>query len=130
LGSSRFLEGRIECAVRADSGKVDQGGGVAWRIKDENNYYICRFNPLESNIRVYFVKDGKREQLATAEVETKAGDWHTLRVDHNGKHIVCSLDGKKLLEVDDETFPNAGGIGFWTKADARTSFDNMTISKP
>jgi hypothetical protein len=126
----QFRDGRIQCAIRADSGKVDQGGGIAWRVQNADNYYVCRFNPLESNIRVYFVKDKKRVQLATADVETGAGEWHTLRIEHKGKRIVCSLDGKELLEVDDGTFPDAGGVGLWTKADACTSFDNLTITKP
>jgi hypothetical protein len=125
--SPPFKDGTLHVAVRADDGQIDQGGGLAWRIRDAQNYYICRFNPLESNIRVYFVKDGKRVQLATATVKAKAGEWHHLEVDHAGKHIVCSLDGKKLLEVDDATFPDEGGVGLWTKADARTSFDDLSI---
>jgi hypothetical protein len=126
----QFRDGRIECAVRADSGKVDQGGGLAWRVQGKSDYYVCRFNPLESNIRIDFVKNGTRTQLASGEVKTAGGEWHTLRIDHHGKHIVCSLDGKQQLEVDDETFANAGGVGFWTKADACTSFDSLTITKP
>ena len=34
-------------------GKMDQGGGPIWRCKDENNYYVCRINPLENNYRIY-----------------------------------------------------------------------------
>jgi hypothetical protein len=125
--SPQFKDGTLHAAVRADDGQIDQGGGLAWRIRDAKNYYICRFNPLESNIRVYSVKDGKRVQLATATVKAKAGEWHHLEVEHAGKHIVCSLDGKKLLDADDATFTDAGGVGFWTKADARTSFDDLSI---
>jgi hypothetical protein len=43
-------------AVRADGGEVDQGGGPMWRVQDADNDYVCRFNPLESNFRVYFVQ--------------------------------------------------------------------------
>jgi hypothetical protein len=123
----RFGEGVLEVSVRADGGEVDQGGGPIWRARDADNYYVCRFNPLESNFRVYVVEDGKRKQLGTARFESEAGDWHRVRVEHVGSRIACSLDDQPLLEVDDATLSGEGGVGFWTKADARTSFDDLSL---
>lgn len=122
----RFADGRLEVSVRADEGEIDQGGGPIWRVLDEDNYYVCRFNPLESNFRLYVVKDGVREQLATAAVEGPAGAWHRVLVEHFGSRISCSLDGRPLLEAVDGTFA-AGGVGFWTKADAQSSFDDLKL---
>lgn len=51
-----LADGRVSVAVRADGGEVDQGGGPMWRVQDADNDYVCRFNPLESNFRVYFVQ--------------------------------------------------------------------------
>src|SRR5438046_2187080 len=69
----------------------------------------------------------KRVQLGTAEVEAVAGKWHTIRVVHKGGHIECSLNGKPLLDVKDETFKGAGQIGLWTKSDAQTRFAGITL---
>jgi hypothetical protein len=125
---SKFLNGTVEVRVRANQGKVDQGGGPIWRVIDQNNYYMARYNPLETNLRVYIVQDGKRRQLASAEkLDTRSGEWFTIKISHIGKHIECSLNGKNLLKVDDETIGKAGGIGVWTKADAQTSFDDLVI---
>ncbi len=123
-----FSNGTLEVAVRADQGVVDQGGGLAWRVHDKDNYYIARFNPLESNYRVYYVKAGRRVQLASALAEQRAGEWHTMKIEHVGKRITCWLDGQLLLQVEDETLPAAGGVGFWTKADALSSFDSLNIT--
>ena len=114
----------IRVHLRAVAGELDRGGGVLWRAKDAKNYYIARYNPLESNFRVYKVEAGKRTQFATADVP---GDdkWHTLRVTMIDDRIVCSLDGKKYLEIRAGTFPEAGGGGLWTKSDARTYFDDL-----
>lgn len=120
-----FRDGTLEVALRADAGEIDQGGGLAWRIQDARNYYVCRFNPLESNLRVYFVKDGERQQLASAEFEGASGTWYRLRIEQTGTHITCALDGHELLAVDDATHSAPGGIGLWTKADARTSFMHL-----
>jgi len=122
-----FKDLDLDVRVRATAGQEDQGGGPIWRCKDENNYYVCRFNPLETNFRVYYVKDGKRKQLKSEKVETEAGRWYTVRVRMVGSKIECYLDGRKLLEAEDNTFPNAGRIGLWTKADAATMFDDLAV---
>ena len=128
-GHETFGDLELEVAVQARSGVEDQGGGPLWRCIDQNNYYVCRFNPLESNYRVYVVKDGKREQLQSATVETRAEQWYAVRVTMKGNRIACYLNGEKLLEVEDDTFSDPGRIGLWTKADAVTWFDNLTVNE-
>ena len=123
----RFKDGTVEVKVRASSGRVDQGGGPIWRVQDKDNYYIARWNPLEDNFRLYYVKDGRRVQLASADVTADPKKWHTIRIEHKGDAIEGYLDGQELLEVRDETFTGAGGVGLWTKADAATGFDDFQI---
>lgn len=122
-----FRDGRLAVAVRADGGEVDQGGGPIWRARDADNYYVCRYNPLEANYRLYVVDKGVRRQLATALVESDGAGWHRLEVEHVGHTIRCWFDGDLLLEAEDDTIDNAGGVGLWTKADARTSFDDLSV---
>jgi hypothetical protein len=117
----------LTVSVKAVSGVVDQGGGPVWRYVDPNDYYIARWNPLETNFRVYKVVDGKRTELQSADVEEPAGEWHMLRIVQSGNHIRGYLNGKLLLDVTDDTFPEAGRIGLWTKADAVTFFDGLRV---
>ena len=98
-----------------------------WRCKDENNYYICRMNPLENNFRVYKVINGKRQQLQSTEFKAQAGKWYVVRAKMVGNHIMCFIDDKKLLDVSDDEIKDAGLIGLWTKADASSSFDNIAV---
>lgn len=125
-----FKDIDLTVRVRAVEGAEDQGGGPVWRCRDENNYYVCRFNPLESNYRVYRVVKGKRKQLASARVKMVVDRWYTIRVVMTGSRIACYFDGDKLLEVVDDTFGDAGMVGLWTKADAVTSFDDLTVRTP
>jgi hypothetical protein len=37
----------------------DQAGGVVWRAKDANNYYIARANALEDNVTIYDTINGR-----------------------------------------------------------------------
>jgi hypothetical protein len=125
--SSKFQDGIFELALRANGGTMDQGGGPIWRAKDENNYYVCRANPLEGNFRLYVVVNGERKQLASADTKVSAGTWHKIRVEHKATRIACTLDDALRLEAEDASLPDAGHVGLWTKADALTAFDDLVV---
>ncbi len=125
--SVSFLDGEIEVAFKAVRGEEDQGGGVMWRVQDQDNYYIARFNPLEDNFRIYYVHDGARKTLESARVSLKVDQWHTLKIHQKGNDFEGYLDGEKLLEGSCKRFQDAGGVGLWTKADAVTSFDDFRV---
>ena len=124
---TRYGDLNIRVKVKAVTGKQDQGGGPIWRAKDGNNYYVARWNPLEDNLRLYYVKDGRRIQLGSAEAKADPKLWHEIRIDHRRTKITVSFDGKKMIELEDSTFSEPGMVGLWTKADAATKFDDLTI---
>ncbi|MEA1875024.1 MAG: family 16 glycoside hydrolase [Bacteroidota bacterium] len=115
--------------IKAISGEIDQGGGLIWRYIDKDNYYIARYNPLENNFRFYRVVNGRRKQLVSVNSNIKQGEWCTMTIEMKGNKIICSLNAEKIIEASDDTFQSAGFIGFWTKADAVTYFDDMKINK-
>lgn len=118
------------------SGKKDQGAGIVWRYKDSDNYYIVRANALENNVVLYKVENGKRTDLPLKgegrtygkKEKVPAGQWGTLRVVASGNHFEVYHDGKKLYEVEDDTFKDAGKVGLWTKADSVIHFDDLQIT--
>ena len=121
-----FKDGEISVKFKANTGEIDQGGGIMWRVQDSNNYYVARFNPLEDNFRFYIVENGVRKQLASANIRLGKG-WHEMRIIQNGDLFEGYLDGKKLLSHQDSRLPESGGAGLWTKADAATSFDDFSV---
>jgi hypothetical protein len=128
LEDSKYKDVELSVSFKAVAGKKDQGGGFVWRYQDNNNYYICRMNPLEDNYRVYKVVNGKRSaQFQDAEAKVPVGEWHTLKVKMEGDHIQCFLDGKKYLDVKDDSIKEAGKIGLWSKADAQSHFDEFKV---
>ena len=124
---TNYKDLEISVMVKSITGKEDQGGGPIWRAKDADNYYIARWNPLEDNLRVYYVKGGKRIQLASADIKTDPSKWHEVEIVHVGNKIIAEFDDKKVIEVEDSTFAEAGMVGLWTKADAATAFDDFEV---
>jgi hypothetical protein len=96
-------------------------------LRDADNYYLTRANALEGNVRLYFVRGGNREQIASYSGKVTAGAWHELRAIAKGDRLEVHWDGAKVLEQQDKTFADAGSIGVWTKADSVTEFDDLSM---
>ena len=109
-------------------GRIDRGGGIMWRVKDRNNYYVARYNPLENNFRIYYVKKGKRVMIASARIALESNRWHTMKIIQRGDRFEGYLDGRRLLSGRDSHIRGAGGVGLWTKADAETEFDDFRVN--
>lgn len=125
---TRLKDGFVEVKFKAISGKEDQAGGVVWRAKDSDNYYIARANALENNVTIYHTIKGRRTEKKRANMKVAPNAWHTLRVDFQGSHVTVTLDKQKAIEWDDDTFKDAGKVGVWTKADSVTLFDDFTYA--
>ena len=124
---TKVKDGFVEVKFKPVAGKEDQAGGVIWRCKDADNYYIARANALEDNVTIYHTIDGKRVSFKNVNTKVASGVWHTLRVDFHGNQFTVTFDGKKVIEADDASFSDAGKVGVWTKADSVTLFDDFSF---
>lgn len=118
-------DGIVEVKFKPISGDEDQAGGLVWRWKDGDNYYVARANALEANVSLYYTKRGSRKTLKYVDAPVARGVWHTLRVEFTGTRIAVALDGKCCIELDDQHIGGPGALGVWTKADSVTAFDDL-----
>lgn len=123
-------DGFVEVKLKSVSGKEDQAGGVVWRLRDANNYYLARANALEDNVSVYHVVNGRRTERKSARLKVAGQAWHMLHVDFRAEHFTVTFDGAEVIEWDDATLKEAGHVGVWTKADSVTLFDDFTYGGP
>lgn len=119
-------DGFVEVKFKPVSGNEDQAGGVIWRAKDSDNYYIARANALEDNVTIYHTIKGRRVSFKNVNEKVAPGVWHTLRVEFEGNKFTVIFDGKKVMEASNDSFKNAGKVGVWTKADSVTLFDDLS----
>jgi len=124
-----IADGHVEVKFKPVSGKEDQAGGVVWRWKDGDNYYVARANALEDNVSLYYTQHGRRITIKYVDAPVAKAQWHTLRVDFVGTRVRVALDGKVYIEVDDEHIAGAGRVGVWTKADSVTLFDDFVYGQ-
>ena len=121
-----IADGFVEVKFKPLAGREDQAGGVIWRFKDGNNYYIARANALENNVSLYYVEKGRRITIKYVAAPVAAHQWHTLRVEFSGRAISVTFDGKQHIRVDDDRIAGEGAVGVWTKADSITAFDDFS----
>jgi len=122
-------DGFVEVKFKPISGREDQAGGLIWRAKDANNYYVARANALENNVSLYYTEGGSRKTLKYVDAPVPRNTWHTLRVEFAGQSIKVILDGKAYIDYKDNHIAGAGAVGVWTKADSVTAFDDFSYGK-
>jgi hypothetical protein len=124
-----LADGWVEVRFRPLAGREDQAGGLVWRWKDGDNYYVARANALENNVSLYHTSAGSRRTIEYKDAPVAANVWHTLRVDFKDTAIRVSLDGKAYIDLKDDHIQGAGKAGVWTKADSVTLFDAFAYGR-
>ncbi len=128
LNDGVFKDLELSVKFKAVNGSVDEAGGLVFRYRDENNYYVVRANALEDNCNLYHVVNGTRRQFAGAKITVAPKQWHELKVVCVGNQITYYFDGKQVIQATDDTFKDAGRVGMWTKADSVTYFDDFAVT--
>lgn len=109
------------------SGQTAQMAGIAFRMRDEKNFYVVRASGLGRNVRFYKVVDGVRSQPIGPTVEVATGVWHELKIQCQGNRIQVWFNDKDIIPpLTDNSF-QAGRFGFWTMADAVSHFADTKI---
>jgi len=121
-----LIDGFVEVKFKPIEGKEDRAGGVIWRFKDGDNYYVARANALENNVALYHTTRGSRHTIKYVDAPVAANQWHTLHVEFAGKRLKVFLDGKQYIDQEDDHISGSGAVGVWTKADSVTVFDDFT----
>jgi len=128
LNDGVFKDLELTVKFKPVAGSVDEAGGLVFRYRDENNYYVIRANALEDNCNLYHVINGQRSQFAGANITVAPKQWHELKVVCVGNQITCFFDGNQVIRATDDTFKDAGRVGMWTKADSVTYFDDFSVT--
>ena len=120
-----LADGFVEVKFKPVSGREDQAGGIVWRWKDGDNYYVARANALENNVSLYYTEAGRRKTIRYVDAPVAGNAWHVLRAEFQGTKIRVLLDGKAYIEQEDGHIAGSGAVGMWTKADSVTAFDDF-----
>jgi hypothetical protein len=123
-----FRGGEISVRFEGISGRIDQGAGILFNLKENGDYLTVRANPLENNLVLWKFEKGKRSSVKwIRNTPTPSRQWHDLKVRIAGNKVEGFINNKLWLE---ETLPApvAGRVGLWSKADSHVYFDAYTVT--
>jgi hypothetical protein len=137
LNKADIKDGDLSVKLKPVAGREDRSGGLVWRYRDPNNYYLVRANALDNNIALFRVQNGRCVPLAlkdksaniySVEHPVPANQWSILKVQFRGPLFSVYFNHRRLFQVQDSTFGQPGKVGLWTKADSVTYFDDFRVA--
>jgi pyruvate,water dikinase len=123
---SEVADAILRVRAKPVAGSVDQAGGLAFGIRNINNYFVFRINALEDNVILFEYINNKRLTRSTIQQEIQTNLWYLITIKITGNTLKGYLDDQLLLEYTAER-PLTGYVGLWTKADSVTIFEELTI---
>jgi hypothetical protein len=127
LDSLSLRDGDVSVRIKPVAGRQDPGGGLVWRYRDENNYYLVRANVTQNTVAVDKVENGRRIALvAGVKHDILFNTWSILKVSARGNRFQIYVDHRRILEGEDNSF-TAGKVGLCTMADSVTYFDDFRV---
>jgi len=121
-------DGDVSVRIKPVSGREDQAGGLVFRYRDPDNYYLARENALTRNVAVFKVENGQSRQITTAiPHDISPNTWNILKVSVRGDRFQVYLNHHRILQAWDKTFRGSGKVGLWTMADSVTYFDDFRV---
>jgi hypothetical protein len=128
LNSLTFDDGDMSVRIKPVAGHAVQGGGLVWRYRDENNYYLARADVHERTVSVYKVQDGRSTLLLPGvRRDIPSNSWSILKISARGNRFQVYMDHRRILQVWDNTFKGPGKVGLWSAGEAVTYFDDFRV---
>jgi len=128
LNDPTMRDADVSVRIKPISGREGLAGGVVWRYRDENNYYVARANAGDNTVSVFKVENGRKIPiLAGVQHFIPANSWSILKVSARGSRFQVFLDHRRVLEGQDRTFPAPGRVGLWTPSDSVIYFDDFRV---
>jgi len=128
LDNVNLGDGDVSVRIKPVAGRQDQAGGVVFRYRDENNYYLARANATQQNVALLKVENGQRVPLAPAvKHDVPLNTWQILKISVRANRIQVYLDHRRVLQTRDATFRGPGKVGLWTVGDSVTYFDDFRV---
>ncbi len=122
-----FKNVELSTHIKAGQANAASGGGLIWRVVDENHYYLAQWNPGAENFRLYLYIGGKPSLLESVALHADPKEWHQIAISHNEETIEISFDNESILSFKDNKLDLPGWFGLWAPGSAVPAFDNVNF---
>lgn len=118
----------VSVRLKPLTGHEAAAGGLVFRYRDANNYYVARANSLDHTVALFKVQNGQSSPVGSGvRHDIPANAWSILKVSVRGGKFQVYVNHRRVLQAQDTTFQNTGKVGLWTKGDSVTYFDDFRV---
>jgi len=127
LEGVNLRDGDVSVRLKPISGREDEGGGLVWRYRDPNNYYLVRANAMNKTVTVFRIQNGQRTALPSVKHDIPLNAWSILKVSAKGARFQVYVDHRRVIDGQDAAYTGAGKVGLCTIADSVMYFDDFRV---
>jgi hypothetical protein len=118
----------VSVRIKPVSGSDGLAGGVIWRYRDPDNYYVAHANAADNTVSVYKVQAGRAVPLLPGvKYSIPVNSWSILKVSARGARFQVFIDHRRVLEGRDGSFSSPGRVGLWTPCNSVVYFDDFRV---
>ena len=108
------------------SERGDRAAGLAWRVRDAENYYAARVDFREREFVLHKFVSGNRIRLSRLEgLRLDGGTWHEIVVEQVGDRIRAWLNGIPVASERDTGLRGPGMLALWMPGDSSGHFARL-----
>jgi hypothetical protein len=132
-------DGDVSVKFKIDSSqRRAKTAGLVWRYQDPRNYYLLHFSVDEKNIALFRIQDGQSRPIPIAGNKSgvfsvahdlRVNQWYAAKVVFRGRDIRVLFGNRQLFDAVDDTLPNSGKAGLWTRGSTQAAFDDFRIDR-
>ena len=116
----------LRAGLRLRVGSGDRAAGLAWRVRDEGNYYAARLDLDEREFVLYkFVRGNRIALESLSDLRLDGAEWHELVIEHVRDRLRVWLNGIPVATERDRSLSGPGMLGPWLPSDSTAYFTDL-----
>jgi hypothetical protein len=113
--------------IKMVDGEQEQMAGIAFRIRDEQNFFYVRASVISKTVAFFPVVSGVLREPVMAKYNFEKGKWYNFLIECKAEKIRVLVDDKEVFGLLHNPSFRSGKIGFWTKSDAVSYFAETKV---
>lgn len=101
--------------------------GVAWNVRDANEYMVLRADGGKGELRIEAIRRGKSTTVASTPWHFPAHQWFTLVIEQDGDQLRAGVNQQAVLNARVPAEFRSGSVGLCTFEGVTAEFDNFSV---